>query len=319
MLGRVPVALTAALALTLILVVAAFAQTGGGFLNGDGLGVGVGTPGGSGSGGGGTGSTGGGGGGGGSVPVCTAPGGSGPVGYTVVSADVAATLNVAGPRVDELMPGRGILVGKTQPAPTINNPNPEPERGTWYVKTCGGNQAGYVWAPEGTTPGPPPPPPPPTAEEMFDLVPIPTPAWGVSPQGDGLTGLQTWLWDTNGAGSRTVTATIRGWTATATASPNRWQWTMYEPGQPAPAGSRSNPPAAVSATSPGSQAAPATEFRYETPGEYTLTLRVTWTGSYTYTRPGFSPTTSPLGSSTREATRGYTVASISPVIVASRA
>lgn len=317
MLGRVPVAMTATtLALVLVLTlwaITALAQTTGGYLTGGDLGVGVGLAGGSGggSGGGGSGS---GSGSGGSVPVCTTQGATGPVSYRALSEAEAAPLNAAGPRVDELNPGHSILVGKSEPAPTLNNPNPPPVEGTWYAKSCGNIQAGYVWAPAGTSPGPPPPPPPPTAAEMFDHIPIPAPAFGVSPRGDGLTGLATWLWDPSGTSGRTVTATIRGWTATATANPGSWQWTMADPGEPGPASTK-NPSPTVSASSPGSEASPAVTYTYETPGVYTLTLRVTWSGSFTYTRPGFTSATAPLGTSTRTTTRSYTVASISPVLV----
>lgn len=302
------------LLMALMTATAAGAQTAGGYLTGGNIGVGVTSPGGSGSttGGGGS-STGGG--GGGSVAVCTAGATTGPVSYSVVSAATAARLDTAGPRPEELFSGNGILVGKTQPAPTLNNPNPEPERGTWYAKSCGGVQAGYVWAPEGTTPGPPPPPPPPTAAEMWDQVPLPTPTFGVSPDGTGRTGMETRLWDTSTtAAPRTATATIRGWTATATATSSSWQWRMAEPGEPGPASQR-NPNPVLSATQPGTAASPAATYTYETAGGYTLTLTVTWTGSYTYTRPGFTATTVPLGTSTREASRSYTVGTIKPVVV----
>lgn len=288
----------------------ALAQTTGGYLGGGEIGVGVGVPGGSTTGGGGSGS----GSGGGSVAECTTQGVTGPVSYSVVSPAVADSLNLAGPRPAELFPGNGILVAKPDPAPTINNPNPAPAEGTWYAKSCGGVQAGYVWAPAGTSPGPPPPPPPPTAAELWDRMPLPTPTFGVSPRGDGLTGLDTWLWDTNGSSSRTVTVTIRGWTATGTASPSQWEWRMAQPGEPGPA-SRRNPAPVVSASRPGTEADPAAIYRYETPGTYTLTLRVNWTGSFTYTRPGFSAATAPLGTGTQEATRSYTVGSIHPVVV----
>lgn len=308
--------LAGVIALAVLWASTVFAQTSGGYLSGGELGVGVGLPGGSGSGNGSSTYTppAGGGGTAAPVPVCTGnstfdqpdpTNETGPERYVAISPDSGLGKILDAGAGGSVADNRGILAAK----PAGAGP------GTWYSKYCGVNGfAGYVWSPAGTPPGPPPPPPPPSGAEVFDRIPIPTPAWGLSPRGDGLTGLATWLWDSNGDAPRSVAATIRGWTATGTASPSRWEWTMSAPGQPGPA-SRSNPPATVTASQPGSEASPAATYRYETPGGYTLTLRVSWTGSYTYTRPGFAPVTAPLGTSTRTATRDYTVAAISPVLV----
>jgi hypothetical protein len=301
------------LLMVIVLAVRALAQTSGGYLSGGELGVGVGVSGG-------TSGTGGSssysppaGGGGGAAPVPTCTGNSTP--------DQPDATNETGPeRYVAISPDSGIGKALDSPATAggglILNAKPSPDaKGTWYMKYCGANGfAGYTWAAQGTPPGPPPPPPAPTGAEVFDKIPIPTPAWGLSPRGDGLTGLPTWLWDSNGDSPRSVVATIRGWTATATASPTHWEWTMSNSGEPGPA-SRSNPSPTVTASQPGSEAAPAATYSYQTPGGYTLTLRVSWTGTYTYTRPGFATTTAPLGTSTRTATRSYQVASISPVLV----
>lgn len=162
---------------------------------------------------------------------------------------------------------------------------------------------------------PPPPPPPPTAAEVRNLTPIPNPGWGISPVGTGLTGLATWLYDSNGATPRTATAVIRGYTVTSTARPQRWVWDMAASGP----SSRSNPPSVVSSSTPGTADHPAVTYTYETGGSYGLTLTTTWGGSFTYTRPGDNPVTSDLGTTTRTANRSYTVGSIQPVVVASRA
>lgn len=296
---------------SVLMAAVAVAQTSGGYLNGGELGVGVGLPGGGTSGTGGSTYTPPAGGGGTAAPVPTCTGNSTP--------DQPDPTNETGPvRYVAISPDSGL--GKALDAgaggPTVLSGKPGPDaKGTWYSKYCGTNGfAGYTWAAQGTSPAPAPPPPPPTGAEVFDKIPIPTPVWGLSPRGDGLTGLATWLWDSNGDSPRSVVATIRGWTATATASPSRWEWTMANSGEPGPA-SRSNPNPVVTATTPGSESSPAATYRYETPGGYTLTLRVSWSGSYTYTRPGFAPTTAPLGTSTRSTTRAYTVAAISPVLV----
>lgn len=154
----------------------------------------------------------------------------------------------------------------------------------------------------------PPPPPPPTAAEALDLVPIPTPTWGVNPDGPGLAGMDTWLWDANGARPVSVTASIRGYSVTSTAGPQRWEWTMWEPGQ----GSARNPAATVTANRPGGPDDPAATYRYETTGDYTVTLRVVWGGSFTIN--GGAPAA--LGTTGRSVSRDYHVAQIRPVLVA---
>lgn len=297
-------------ALAMLAAVAVSAQTSGAYLGGGELGVGVAVPG-SGS----SGTSG--------DSTYTPPaGGTAPAPVSICTGDTTWGMESdpvyeTGPlHYVAARPSMSEALDLASGAPTILVPKPAGAGpGTWYGKMCGANGLlGWVWAPAGTSPAPPPPPPPPSGAEVFDRIPVPTPAMSLSPRGDGLTGLPTWLWDTNGDLPRTVVASIRGWTATATASPSRWEWTMSAPGEPGPA-SRANPPSPVSASRPGSEAFPAATYRYETPGGYTVTLRVSWTGSYTYTRPGFAPVTAPLGTSTRSASRPYTVVAISPVLV----
>lgn len=159
---------------------------------------------------------------------------------------------------------------------------------------------------------PPPPPAPPTAAEARSLVPLPAPAFGVSPIGIGRTGLPTWLWDSNGVSPRSATSTIRGYTVTSTARPIRWSWDMADTG---PA-SVSNPPSVIISTRPGTEADPAGRYTYETLGEYGLRLTVTWGGSYTYSGNGVASVTSDLGTTTRTSTRGFAVGEIRPVLKA---
>ncbi len=299
---RLAFVLSAAIVASGLAATVAFAQTLGGFIGGGGVGAGVDLPGGPGTNnstispaGGSVSSTGGGGGGGSSEPATS-----------------KWTRHVYGDTSD---PGYG-----------TNSPFYCPNGNSGYVDVqtslADGSELNRVQGCMATpvvgvaTPAPPPlPPPPPTAAEARDIVPLPTPGWGVSPIGAGLTGLPTWLWDSNDTTPRTATANIRGYTVVSTASPQQWSWTMSNPGEPGPA-SRSNPNPVVTASKPGSEASPAATYRYETPGGYTLTLRVTWTGTFTYTRPGLAATTAPLGTTTRTTTRPYTVASISPVLVA---
>lgn len=159
----------------------------------------------------------------------------------------------------------------------------------------------------------PPPPAPPSVAEARDRTPLPAPAWGVDPQGDGMVNLTTLLWDPTGAGGRDVSATVRGWTVTTHAEPQAWRWTMAKPDEPGPA-SQTNPNPVVSASRPGSAADPAARYTYETAGDYTLTLRVSWVATYTFSGNGVPPQTVPLGTIVRSSSRTYHVAQLRPVL-----
>ena len=159
---------------------------------------------------------------------------------------------------------------------------------------------------------PEPPPPPPTAAEIWARVPLPAPRFGVNPAINGLTGLDTFLWDPD-AGPRTATVTLRGYTAQASAQAVRWTWRMSEPGEPGPA-SRSNPHPVVQASTPGSRENPAATYMYETKGDYTLTMAVMWSGTYTYSGNGQPAQTVSLGTTDRSSTQPYHVVEIRSVL-----
>lgn len=67
----------------------------------------------------------------------------------------------------------------------------------------------------------------PAPEQIWQHVPLPSPDWGLNPSRNGLTGLETWLWDPNGGAPVTATVTLGGFTAIATARPVRWEWRMW--------------------------------------------------------------------------------------------
>ena len=166
-------------------------------------------------------------------------------------------------------------------------------------------------APGSATPGGPgsPPPPPPTPDEVWRIVPLATPVFGISPEVDGLTGMATYLWDPRGNGPVSTTATIRGYTTTATAVPSRWEWRMGGGGR--------NPNPVLVSGRPGTRERPAATYTYETKGDYTLTLTVTWSGTYTFTGPGGGPAqTVDLGTTSRTSTRTYHVPELRPVLAA---
>ena len=157
---------------------------------------------------------------------------------------------------------------------------------------------------------PAPPPPPPSPAEVWRQVPLPTPVLGINPDGKGLTGLKTWLWSTN-PGAVTARTSIRGYTASATATPVRWVWHMWKDGDTP----NLNPNPRVESATPGSEASPAATYVYETKGDYTITLTVWWTGEFTFTGFGVFQRVS-LGDTSREASRPYHVIEVVSVLVA---
>jgi hypothetical protein len=210
------------------------------------------------------------------------------------------------------------------------NPFEDPGYGTNAPILCGGGARAYedtltviatgevlnrltgCETPGTTTPSgpggqPAPPPPPPRPEEVWSIVPVPLPTFGINPGINGLTGLKSYLWDPRGSASLTATATIRGYTTTATAVPSRWVWRMWQEGDTP----NVNPSPLVTATVAGSRDAPAATYMYETNGDYKLTLAVTWSGTYTFTGPGAAaPQTVDLGTTSRSSTRPYHVIEI---------
>jgi hypothetical protein len=156
---------------------------------------------------------------------------------------------------------------------------------------------------------PTPPPPPPTAQEVWTQVPLPEPVLAMSPEGNGLTGLATWLWSSD-PGPLTAQTSIRGYTATARATPVRWVWTMWKPGDTP----NLNPDPRVESTAPGSAANPAATYTYETRGDYTVTLTVWWSGDFTFSGYGVSQRQS-LGDTSRSASRSYHVIEVRSVRV----
>lgn len=215
--------------------------------------------------------------------------------------------------------------GSIAPTQGAGCQGPNGERGIRYIDTVIDIRTGEVVSATGGceypgSPGPsvpgvvvPPPPPPPTPDEIWASAPLPDPTFGLLPTSPGLTGLTTKLWDPNGGGSLSATVTLRGYTATATVQPVRWEWRMAGPGDTS---SNHNPPPLVTATQPGSQQHPAATYMYETIGDYTLTMTLVWSGSYTYSGPGVPPQTASLGAVTRSSTLPYHVAEVRSVLEA---
>lgn len=114
----------------------------------------------------------------------------------------------------------------------------------------------------------------PNPADIFRLEPIPPPGIGLNPARKGLTGLDTWGWY-EGPQTVTVTVSLRGYRVTAIAHPTGYQWAFGDG-------------ATETTESPGSPASPAVNHMYQTKGEYSVSLAVAWSGSYTFAGHGVS-------------------------------
>ncbi len=124
-----------------------------------------------------------------------------------------------------------------------------------------------------------PVPTPPTVSEIFDRAPLPPCEIGISPEGEGLTGMETWLWCENIDGPVQVAVTIRGFRVQASATPTEYHWIMGD---------------GTTRVSkwPGTEEDPSAEHVYETKDNYLVRVDVVWTGTYTYEGHGLTETPS---------------------------
>jgi hypothetical protein len=137
---------------------------------------------------------------------------------------------------------------------------------------------------------------------VWTRVALPQPGCQYSPATTGLTGLATWGW----AGpSATVTAnpTINGYSVQAQAHPIRFIWEWGDGMSDASPG-------------PGSADDPAVRHTYRTKADYTISCRVVWAGSYTFTSPGGAVQTVDLGTTAMRQDWAYHVVEIRSVLVA---
>lgn len=127
---------------------------------------------------------------------------------------------------------------------------------------------------EDAPPPAPLPPAPPTREELIDATPIPEPAILANPSGRGLTGLESWFWAADD-GPVTASVTLRGWTVSGTLTADHWTWTTGDGGH-------------YDMSTSGSADDPAVRHMWETKDTWSVTLEVSWTGTYTVS--GFGTT-----------------------------
>ena len=140
----------------------------------------------------------------------------------------------------------------------------------------------------------------PTIGEVWQRVPIPMPSIGVSPAGEGVTGLPTWLWSA-GPDTIAINVQLNGWRVTGTATRTSYS---FDPG----IGPRKV------ASGAGSLQHPAATFLYETKGPYTVAVSSTWTATVTMTGPGLPTRTTNIGSATLTNSRPYSVVEIRSVL-----
>jgi hypothetical protein len=147
---------------------------------------------------------------------------------------------------------------------------------------------------------PAPPPAPPTLGEITAVAQrrVVAPTVGISPDLDGLTGLETWFWY-QGESEFTVPTSIRGYSVTATMHVARFLWYTGEEllGSPVP----------------GSPTAPAARWVYETKGGYTVYVQAVWEGTWSFTGWGASAS-GDLATIRATGSRPYTVNEVRSVL-----
>jgi hypothetical protein len=149
-------------------------------------------------------------------------------------------------------------------------------------------------------------PPVPNLTSVLGAAETPVPVVTLNPAVQGLTGLETWLWY-DGPAELTVAVSLNGYTITGTAVPTSFAWTMGAPDV--------NGTSTHSADVPGNVDDPAARHTYETVGTYTITLTVTWTGSFTVTGNGLPGGPVDLGTTTVDGTLTYPVREARSILV----
>jgi hypothetical protein len=137
---------------------------------------------------------------------------------------------------------------------------------------------------------------PPLPEEAWEQVPLPVPEVRVNPPAGGLTGLDTWFWYDQPTTAR-LDVDLGGFTVTIDAQAVGFRW-------------RPGDGAELTSGTAGTPENPSASHVYETKGDYTLAVDVTWTGTYTFSGPGLEPVTVPLGERTFTGQAPFPVAEI---------
>jgi hypothetical protein len=166
----------------------------------------------------------------------------------------------------------------------------------WRVYPTGERELVYAGCPRASTPAQARPP---SAGQVRDAVGIPNPVIATSPRTETLSGLRTDFWY-DGPTERSVTVTLNGFTVTATARATSFQWSFGDG-------------ASTTTSTGGSADNPAAHHAYRDRGDKTVTLVVTWTGSYTFTGPGGATGGGDLGAQPFTTERVLGVHEVQPV------
>lgn len=153
----------------------------------------------------------------------------------------------------------------------------------------------------GGAPGPPPDvPAPPTIGEIWSRAALPAPTLGLSPVGQGVTGLETWIWATSDE-TLALSLTIRGYTVTGTARLAGWQFATGDG-------------TVVERAAGGAPNRPALRHAYERIGAYDLGVTARWDATVVVSGPDFAPRPTPIGEALLLATYRYPVTEVRAVL-----
>lgn len=125
--------------------------------------------------------------------------------------------------------------------------------------------------------GDPDPLPPPSAEAILAQASLPAAQVRTTPANRGLVGFPNWFWY-DGPTEVPVSASLNGWTGTATARAVAWRWDFGDG-------------ASESSPEPGTEADPAVTHTYIRQGTRQIVLTVTWEASFTLTGWGTTVST----------------------------
>lgn len=148
--------------------------------------------------------------------------------------------------------------------------------GAWYEKSCDGNFYGAVYLqgpPDAVDPAA-------LAAGVLERITVPVPQVALSPAGDQVVNLASWLWIPNWA-PLSGTATAGGVTVTVTVRPTAAKWTFGD-------GTTSSCAPGVAWTPGAARGAACTHVwkrssTSQAGGAYRLSVSVTWTASFTVT------------------------------------
>ncbi len=163
---------------------------------------------------------------------------------------------------------------------------------------------GYCWEPGTPRPGSDGIATPPSAEEVVAQAPIPVPVVNINPHVRGLVGIETWLWYDQAAAVTLPPVALDGWSVDADLSVAALAWDMGNGD-------------VVTGTGPGTEDDPSATYVYENEcAPCTITMTVTWSGSYTVTHPSApAPVTFALGAHQVRTELVYDVPEVEAVVI----